>query len=84
MKLQIFSVFDAKTGIFAQPNFMVNKATALRSWSTAATDPSTAISKHPGDYHLFHIGEFDDDSGQFTNLEAKIDLGTALEHQPKE
>lgn len=81
MKIQIFSVYDSKTGVYAQPNFLINKGAAMRAWQDAANDKSMNIGKHPADYTMFHIAEWDDETGQITMLKAPINLGCALEFQ---
>lgn len=69
MKMLVFSVFDLKTGCFAQPFFGVARGQALRSFGDAVQGGDGVISKHPGDYQLFEIGGFDDEAGR---LEACI------------
>lgn len=63
MKLKVFSVLDAKVGSFAAPFFMRSSAEALRAFHVAASDRESMISKHPEDFSLYLIGEFDDDTG---------------------
>ncbi|WNK13634.1 MAG: nonstructural protein [Microvirus sp.] len=77
MKTNVYSVFDAKTDAFAQPFFAPTNGSALRSFISAAQDPATLLSKHPGDYSLYQIGEFDDDDGQIKAAEPIVNLGTA-------
>ena len=84
MKIQVFSVFDSKSKVFGQPNFILNVPTAMRIWPEAAGDKSTAIGRYPADHTLFHIGEWCDETGTLTSLEHKINLGTALEVQKPE
>jgi len=79
MKLKLFTVYDSKIGAFAQPFFMQSKGQALRSWMDVVNDKSTQFCKHPEDFTLFEIAEYDDSNGKFENLPAPISLGTALE-----
>lgn len=79
MKLKIYSVYDAKLEAYMQPFFMQTRGQALRAFTDTCNDTNTQFSKHPEDFTLFELGEYDDESGLFTNLEAKISLGTALE-----
>lgn len=81
MMIEIFSVFDSKTKIYSQPQFMLNKGVALRTWVDVANDPQSAISKHPGDYSLFKLGVFNDETGQITMDDAYENLGTALQYK---
>jgi len=79
--MKIFSVYDSKAEYYAQPQFSENKATALRAFHALCNDMETQISKHPGDYTLFQIGDFDERTGTIKGDEAKTNLGTALEMQ---
>lgn len=63
MNFQIFSVFDTKVQSFGLPFFAVNKGAAIRTISDAAADPSTMLNRHPNDFALFLIGEFDSMAG---------------------
>lgn len=83
MKIMIYSVYDSKTGVYGQPNFLLNKGAALRAWMDAANDQSSNIGKHPGDYTMFEIGEWDDEAGTIKMHDAKINIGCALEFQRK-
>lgn len=62
---EIFSIYDSKSEAYLQPFFIQNKATAVRAISNCVNDPDHAFSKHPSDYHLFHLGSFDDDTSLF-------------------
>lgn len=79
MKLQIFTVYDSKVEAYMQPFFARSIGEALRNWETACNDGESMMAKHPSDYSLFQIGEFDDTNGSINILEAKKALGTAVE-----
>lgn len=83
MKIQVFSVFDAKQGIYGQPNLLLNRATAERAFMQSVLDPQSNIAQHPEDFTVFHIGEYDDETAKFTNLPTPEPIGTALEFQAR-
>lgn len=76
-KLIVCSVFDSKVQCYAQPFFMRTLGEALRGWIEVSNDPQTQISRHPLDFSLMHIANYDESSGQFENLAAPSNLGTA-------
>lgn len=80
---KVFTVYDSKAEIYLNPFLMKNKAEALRAFIDIANDPTTQIGKHPEDFTLFEIGEFDYDRGEHCNHPAKISLGVALEFKIK-
>jgi len=82
MKLQIFSVYDSKAEFYGNPFFMQSVGEAIRGFQDISTDMSTNIGRHPGDFTLFHLGEYENSYGEWTLFDTKKNLGTALEHQP--
>lgn len=64
MKLEAFSVFDSKAGAFGQPFFAFNPAIAQRMVAVSVRDGESFLSKFPQDYSLYHIGSFDDSTGE--------------------
>lgn len=67
MKLKIFSIYDSKAWFFGNPFFDHREGNVIRGFSDAvnSSDPSNGYSKHPEDYSLYLLGEFDTDSGEF-------------------
>lgn len=78
MKIQMFAVYDQKAGAFLPPWNLPTKAMAARTFSDCANDPNHAFGKHPSDYTLFHVGEFDDGTAKIEG--AKTSMGTAVEY----
>lgn len=62
---RIFAVRDAKVEAFLQPFFTQTAGSAIRSISEVVNDPQHTFAKHHGDYALYKLGEFDDESGVF-------------------
>jgi hypothetical protein len=65
--LHIYSVRDSKASHFAQPFFSLNHRTVKRSVCDAiikGTD--TDLVRHPEDFAVFALGEFDPDTGVIT------------------
>ena len=79
--MKMFSVYDSKAESFDRPFFLRTKGEALRGWIDVVNDPSTQFNKHSADFTLFELGEFDQTTGHVMLHEAKISLGTALEHK---
>jgi len=75
--VKVFSIFDSKAEAFLQPLFASTTAVALRMFSSACKDESTEFHRFAGDYTLFELGEWFEDSGEFSMYEAKVNLGLA-------
>jgi hypothetical protein len=78
-KVKVFAVFDSKADAYLQPFFMSTLGQAIRSFTDAAASTDHQFGKHAADYTLFHLGDFDDATGKFTDLLTPVSLGSALE-----
>lgn len=76
---KVFAVYDDKVGAYMAPFFLQSQGQAIRSFTDAAKDPNTDFCRHPGDFTLFELAEYDELTGKFTNLHAPHSLGTALQ-----
>lgn len=81
MLLSVFCVYDSGVSTWMSPLFFRNKGEALRWWTDVCNNPETVVYKHPGDYTLFELGTWNDDSCQFDLLKASIRLGVAVEYK---
>lgn len=84
MKLNVYSIFDSVANAFIPPFFMANDAMAIRACSDALTDSNHQFFKHPTDYTLFRIAEFDDSNGVIVPRETHLNLGILSTFIPKE
>lgn len=67
MIIKLFAVFDSKAALFGQPFSDQQEGSAIRNFSDAVNDssnPNNLWNKHPEDFSLFQIGEFDNNSGE--------------------
>lgn len=80
MILQVFTIFDSKIESYMKPFYAHTKGEAIRMFSDGLKESDSMIAKHPEDYTLFHIGEYDDTSAQFTSLNTPHSLGVGSEH----
>jgi len=79
--LKVFAVYDSAVKQYLRPFNMTTTAEAVRGWIDVVNKPDTDFHKHPADYTLFQIAEYDESTGRFMNLEAPEVLGTALKYQ---
>lgn len=83
MKLQIFSVYDHKSQAYGTPFFKLTVQAAIRDFGDASQDTTTSINRHPEDYQLFHIGEYDDSDAIIKSFIPPNLLSTATEFKIK-
>ena len=65
MKQQVFSIYDAKAQAYFPPFYLHNSQMAIRQFGDMVNDPESRVSKHPEDYTLFNLGEWDDQTSNY-------------------
>lgn len=68
MVTKVFGIFDVKAKNYGQPFFMSHSGLALRSFSDLVEDQKSTLNKHPADFKLYCLGEYDDCSGAFKSI----------------
>lgn len=79
MLLKVFSVYDSKSETYGRPFCAKTKGEAIRDFTDVANNKDNNIGKYPTDFALFHLGDFDDNSGVVTPLSVPVSLGLAQE-----
>lgn len=72
MKKMIFSLFDKVSGGFMAPMFVANAAVVMRDIGDAVKKGDNPLAVHPSDFQLFELGSFDDESGEFVIIPARL------------
>ena len=80
MILKMFTVYDSKIEAYLQPFYMQSTGAALRAFEDTCKDENSQFNQHPGDFTLFEVGTFDDQTCRIQTHDAKINLGCAIEH----
>lgn len=83
MKLLVFSAYDVKLEAYLRPFYCQTKGEALRLWMDTVQKTDHPFNKHPEDFCLFELGEFDEKTGTFNNAHAPISHGNALQYVEK-
>lgn len=78
MKANIYAVYDVKAAVYNHPFFVSTHGIATRGFTDMASNPETDIGKHPEDYTLFCIGEWDDNNGHIESITPE-NMGNGLE-----
>lgn len=78
MKYLVYAIKDTASGSFSPPFYQQTHGLAERAFKDAANDPQSSINRHPHDYHLFHLGNWDTESGLFTSLPAPEHMQDAM------
>lgn len=81
MKLVIVAVRDLKAEAYGRPIFVNAIGQAIRSFQDEVNRPDqqNEMNRHPEDFSLWHLGEYDDQSGLITPLEHPTQIATAAQ-----
>lgn len=80
---RVFSVYDEKSEAYLQPFFLDTVGQAIRAVTDCVADNNHQFGRHPSDYTLFHLCDYDDATGIFTTMD-KRSLGNLVEFKTKE
>lgn len=79
MRHKIYSIFDSKAEAFATPFFMPTLGMATRAFTEECSNPNSQLLKHPEDFTLFELGEYDDSIGLLVPHATPKSIGLAVE-----
>ena len=63
---KIYAVYDSKGESYTPPFFDHAEGRAIRTFADCCNDTSHQFGKHPEDYTLFDLGQYDDNTGTIT------------------
>lgn len=82
-KLKMFAPFDSKLQVYMNPMFFLHTGQAERVWVDLCNGPDSMLSKHPEDFTLFQVGEFDDSSGEIRSIHPAVQVMSAVAAKKK-
>ena len=62
--MELFCIFDHLTGSFGRIVHAPMVDSAIRDFSEVCMDPQSKFARQPLDYTLFHVGTFDEGTGE--------------------
>ena len=77
MQQLMFVIYDDKAKAYLPPFYLPTADMAIRTFSDCINDNKHAFGQHPEDYTLFHLGGFDNTTGE-TILINNQTLGNGL------
>lgn len=64
MITKVFCIYDSKAKVFQLPFFMPTIGAAVRAFEDLVMDKSTMVNRHPDDFVLYEIGQYDDSNAE--------------------
>lgn len=76
MILQIVAIRDQAADAYMRPIFVNHIAQAIRSFSDEVNRNAqdNDMARHPGDFELFHLGTYDDSTGELSSFDRPLQL----------
>lgn len=69
--MRVYSIHDSKGAVYSRPFYEHTDATAERVFADACVDEETPIGRHPSDYTLNYVGEWDEFIGKLSGAEPR-------------
>lgn len=66
--MELFSIYDHLAKTFGPPVSSPMVDSAIRDFSEVCMDPQSKFARQPLDYTLFHVGRFDEATGNLTEI----------------
>ncbi|AXF52686.1 MAG: nonstructural protein [Microviridae sp.] len=77
MIYKVFSIYDSKVGTFSSPICYRTIGQAERSFRDLLSQECD-LSKHPEDYTMFHLADWNPENGMYFLNDAPISILTAI------
>lgn len=77
MILQVMGVFDAKARAYLPPFYSAHVDVGIRVFAECANTADHQVGRNPEDFHLYHLGTWDDSTAKFETLKEPRALGCA-------
>ena len=66
MVVSVYSIYDVKSCLYGQPFYSHNDNVAVRSFQDLQADSSSMVHRHPDDFRLYKLGNFNDITGMMS------------------
>lgn len=77
--MKIYTIRDDKAAAYLPPFCARQNGEAIRMFQNSLSDSQSNFAKWPEDYILFELGEFNEDTGVITPLDAPKALGNGID-----
>lgn len=64
--IKIYAIYDQKLEAYNRPFFLISEGVAIRAFQDEINNIDSELSKHPADYDLYKLGEYDEQTGEIT------------------
>lgn len=79
MKLAMLAVRDRQLDAFMRPFCVQTIGQGIRSFGDEVQRQDQPMYQHPEDYELYHLGDFDEETGKLTSLDKPKQIALATQ-----
>lgn len=79
MSTNVYSVYDSKADAFLPPFIAPTDQVAIRMVTAEVLNDGTNLNRFPGDYTLFALGEWKQETGELIPYQAHKNIGSAMQ-----
>lgn len=79
---KVIAVYDKKACFFASPMVFDHSVQAERSFSEEVKNPNSQLGKFPEDFALYHIADFNPETGMMKPLDVPYLITEAMAYVP--
>lgn len=86
MNSRVYSIYDVKSLSYSPPYLAATDGVAVRMFKEVVDDVNSMVGKHPGDFKLYCIANFDDARGlvlAIAPMEHVVDAMALVSYQQK-
>lgn len=74
--LNVYAIYDEKALSYGIPFFAKTDGIAKRLFADLCDDPQSTVYKHPSDFKLYYLGEFDESTADLVPNARRVWLAT--------
>ena len=78
MKQPMYALFDSKAKAWLPPFLGRSDEDAKLSFAVLCQDAEHPVGRHPADYTMFRVGDWDTEKGELLPLEVRENLGNGI------
>lgn len=82
MRYKVLAIRDRAADTFSQPMFFASLGSGVRAFGDEVkrVHENNNLNKHPEDFDLFHLADYDDDTGTFEGLSRPVQVAIGKDY----
>lgn len=81
---QVLCIYDTKARAFHTPFYVRHVDIGVRGVKLGCNDPRSDLHRYAADFQLFHLGEFNDETGHMQQFQPPYNLGSLVQFKDPE